>query len=209
MINQFQLGAFYLLGAIIALLGVILTVVCATCSDLIKQEASTRLERLPLRLLERASQALPEECRDQIMQHEWMPELLNINRYSEGMPITRLVKSLRFAISLMGTPAANIGRDLGLARGQEHLPKGIETHPDHTVHLEDHGSAHKSIKKIVTSSFTISAGTTVTLTLRAGPVTDVEIRSTPKEQITQLTVEENRSFADRSVSDLSHTRPTT
>lgn len=113
MIDQFLVTAFlYALGAIVFALGVILTVACAACSDLIKQEAATRLERLPLWLLHRAARDLPDDIRGQILNEQWIPDLLYITRGSEGLPLTKTFQGTRFAISLMGSPAVAIGRIL-------------------------------------------------------------------------------------------------
>ncbi|MFI6536675.1 hypothetical protein ACIBHY_29785 [Nonomuraea sp. NPDC050547] len=100
----------FTLGALVTLLGVLVTVVCTTCSDLIKQEAATRLERLPLWLLHRAAQDLPEEIREQVLNEEWIPDLLHMTRDTEGLPITRVVRGVRHATNLMGSPAAAIGK---------------------------------------------------------------------------------------------------
>lgn len=117
MINSFLVGAsLYFLGGLAVVLATIVGVVCTTCSDLIKQEAATRLERFPLWLLTRAALGLPEDCRDEIFENEWLPELQYISRRSEGLPLTRLYHSIRFAIRLLGGPAIVIGESLKVLR---------------------------------------------------------------------------------------------
>ncbi|MEV8636541.1 hypothetical protein AB0395_33325 [Streptosporangium sp. NPDC051023] len=128
MISQFILGAFaYLLGGLAILLATIGAVICTACSDLIKQEAATRLERLPIWLLEYAARRLPEECRDQILKSEWMPELLYISRQSQGLPITNIYQGIRFSLSLIGNPARRIGQALEALRSREVTSRNLLT----------------------------------------------------------------------------------
>ncbi|MGW5259658.1 hypothetical protein ACWEQG_01705 [Microbispora sp. NPDC004025] len=112
-------AALYFLGGIAAIIAAIVTVVCTTCSDLIKEEAATRLERFPTWLLERAARGLPEDCRQQIFEDEWLPELQHISRGSAGLPLTRLYHSVRFALRLMGGPARAIGKAISSLRSRE------------------------------------------------------------------------------------------
>ncbi|GAA2692085.1 hypothetical protein [Nonomuraea recticatena] len=122
-VSSFVLGGlFYILGALVLVATTLVGVICTTCSDLIKQEAATRLERLPLWLLRRAARGLPEECREEILATEWVPELLHISRESEGLPLTRLVRSVKFATNLLGGPAATVGKLLKPIRASE-LPR--------------------------------------------------------------------------------------
>ncbi|MER6505934.1 hypothetical protein ABT158_03935 [Nonomuraea sp. NPDC001636] len=111
--HEVLLTAFlYVLGAVVALVGIFITVIATTCTDLIKTEAQTRLERVPTWLLHRAANGLAPECRQEILEGEWLPELAHISRESEGLPITRFVRSVRFAVGLMGGPAWVIGSSL-------------------------------------------------------------------------------------------------
>ncbi|KAA9380138.1 hypothetical protein F5972_08195 [Microbispora cellulosiformans] len=96
-----------------------MAVACTICSDLIKQEAATRLERIPHWLLERAARDLPDECREHILEDEWLPEMQFIARRSEGLPVTRLLRATVFSLHLMGGPAKAVGRILRDLRGRK------------------------------------------------------------------------------------------
>ncbi|MBG0818286.1 hypothetical protein [Planomonospora sp. ID82291] len=111
--NQLLLTAFlYVLGALLFIVTTVVAVLCTTCSDLIKQEAATRLERLPLWLLHRAARDLPADIRDEVLDEQWIPDLLHVCRDADGMPLTRVWKGARFAIGLMGGPAVAVGKIL-------------------------------------------------------------------------------------------------
>jgi hypothetical protein len=63
-----------------------------------------------------ARRQLPLEIRDGVYDSEWLPELEDILRRSEGLPITRLVRGTRYAASLLRAPK-QLGLDLAIARG--------------------------------------------------------------------------------------------
>ncbi|MEU4229381.1 hypothetical protein AB0F17_34235 [Nonomuraea sp. NPDC026600] len=113
MINELLLTGFvYLLGAVTFAVVAVFTVVCTTCSDLIKQEAATRLERLPLWLLHRMARDLPDYTRQRILDEQLIPDLLYELRSTEGLPLTRLVRGTMFAVHLSGGPAVAVGKML-------------------------------------------------------------------------------------------------
>lgn len=78
---------------------------------LLHAEATTRLEALPAWILRRASARLPESARaDQL--EEWLANVADvIHPQTEGLPITRLVRGLRYSMSAL-VGARRLAREL-------------------------------------------------------------------------------------------------
>jgi hypothetical protein len=97
-------------------LGVVATGVAVVVAELSKNlfvtEAQTRIERLPLAILRLARRRLAARHREAVYQDEWLPELEFIARETGGLPITRLVRSARFALGLLRS-----ARSISAARG--------------------------------------------------------------------------------------------
>ncbi|WP_017625572.1 hypothetical protein [Nocardiopsis chromatogenes] len=67
-------------------------------SDLLGEEVRGRLDRVPEALLRLAAQRVPEHGRED-MHREWSGELHQYLHGDDAVPITRLLKGVRFAIS--------------------------------------------------------------------------------------------------------------
>jgi hypothetical protein len=79
--------------------GFVFAVIAKTATDASTQEVRTRLDRLPRTILALAARALPNEERDDLLA-EWEAELSFILRHTDGLPLTRMWRGLRFASSL-------------------------------------------------------------------------------------------------------------
>lgn len=90
-------------------------------ADMCKEEMRTRLELLPQALLRLAIWQLPPQVRDD-QGEEWRSELAHILKASDGLPLTRLIRGVHYAASMI-LPAQSIGREL--SRGEQ----------DHSVEL--------------------------------------------------------------------------
>lgn len=90
-------------------------VVYETLKNMIAKETETRLERLPYAILQLARRRLPAEHRETIHDEEWLPELLAIVRETDGLPITRLLRGVDFAIGLLFN-ASRVSEVLGRLR---------------------------------------------------------------------------------------------
>jgi hypothetical protein len=91
-------------------LGLLAAFALICISDLVSEEARTRLDRLPHALIRLAARRAPAEIRDELGA-EWAAELHEILRGAEARPITRLVIGLHYAASLLGV-ARRVGRQL-------------------------------------------------------------------------------------------------
>ncbi|HYS36793.1 MAG TPA: hypothetical protein VEO01_14315 [Pseudonocardiaceae bacterium] len=76
-------------------------VLVAVVQDMVKTEATTRFERLPRAVLRLARRRLPKTLRQGCHDEEWLPELLHIAQETEGLPITRMVRAIRYALGLL------------------------------------------------------------------------------------------------------------
>lgn len=79
----------------------------------ISEELRGRLDRLPRELLRLATCRLAAEIRDDVAE-EWTAELQVILHNSEGLPITRLCRGIRYALGLLRA-AAGISIDISAA----------------------------------------------------------------------------------------------
>lgn len=68
-------------------------------TSFVGEEARTRIERIPYLITRLAAWLAPHEMRDDLLD-EWGAELAYIARAASGLPVTRLVKSLYFAVGL-------------------------------------------------------------------------------------------------------------
>jgi hypothetical protein len=90
-------------------LGFLIAVFTKTATDASSQEMRTRLERLPQTLMGWTARLLPDDVLEDLLD-EWTAELMFILRYTEGLPLTRLWRGIRFASSLMLSGPA-LGKD--------------------------------------------------------------------------------------------------
>ncbi|GAA0975979.1 hypothetical protein Q7689_00650 [Nocardiopsis tropica] len=94
----------------VALLGLLGGVVLTICTDMLSEEARTRLDRLPQTLVKLAARRLPPQVRGD-MELEWIAELHMFLHGDDAVPVTRLFKGLRFAGGLFGS-AGKVGYEL-------------------------------------------------------------------------------------------------
>ena len=91
--------------------GFVAAVIAKTATDASTEELRTRLDRLSRTILAIAARSLPNEEQDDLLA-EWEAELCFILRHTEGLPLTRIWRGLRFAMGLaLSGPA--LGRERG------------------------------------------------------------------------------------------------
>ena len=110
-------------GWICGLVGLLLMwIIVETLKSLFLTETLTRLERVPYAILRLARRRLRPEQRETVHDEEWLPELAMIVRESEGLPLTRLVRGVDYAIGLVFA-ASKISKSLTPAGDRpEHSP---------------------------------------------------------------------------------------
>jgi hypothetical protein len=69
-------------------------------TQMCQEEMRTRMAGLPYALVRVASKRLPEEVRDDVAD-EWRGELAFVLRETDGLPLTRLLRGMRFAMGLV------------------------------------------------------------------------------------------------------------
>ncbi|MFY1698520.1 hypothetical protein [Solwaraspora sp. WMMA2101] len=74
----------------------------AALGDMISEEVRTRLDQLPHALVRLAARRMPASMRDELLE-EWQGELYEFLHGAEAMPVTRLVRGLRYATGLLWT----------------------------------------------------------------------------------------------------------
>jgi hypothetical protein len=88
----------------VSVLGVLLaaasTLLIVAVGDLVSEEVRSRLDRLPHVLLRLAAWRLPAELREDRLA-EWTGELHQFLRGTEALPVTRLVRGIRYAAGLL------------------------------------------------------------------------------------------------------------
>jgi hypothetical protein len=72
----------------------------AAVVDMFSQEARTRLARIPFAVIRLARARLPRELRNNFT-GEWNAELEFVLSGTDGMPITRLIRGIRYAVGLL------------------------------------------------------------------------------------------------------------
>jgi DNA-binding transcriptional MerR regulator len=89
-------------------------------STMCREEIETRVGRIPSVLIRLAASRFPRQARDDIAD-EWRAELDFILRDTDGLPVTRLLRGMRYAIGLLrvspGTACELAGSDETVARG--------------------------------------------------------------------------------------------
>lgn len=90
--------------------------------DMATKEVTGQVERLPMLILKLALLRLPTEQRSRY-QEDWQAELVFILKELDSRPVSRLVKGLRFAMSLL-IQAARMRQALGVTTPSR-LPKFI------------------------------------------------------------------------------------
>ena len=71
-----------------------------TTTQMCQEEIRTRMAGLPYALIRMASNRLPEEARDDVTD-EWWAELAFVLRDTNGLPLTRFLRGIRFAMGLV------------------------------------------------------------------------------------------------------------
>lgn len=99
------------------ILALMALVVLGALNDLAKDEIRGWIGRVPYGLLRLAQRRLPAELREAVYDEEWMPELTHILKRSEGVPITRVIRSTWFAFGLLCN-ARPITDELGPVRAR-------------------------------------------------------------------------------------------
>lgn len=94
--------ALFVAGACVTLLVLLAE---AVIGRTLQEEAVRRLGRIPFALISLVSARLPRELRDDVAA-EWRAELDFALRGADGMPITRLLRGIRYSVGLlMSAPA--------------------------------------------------------------------------------------------------------
>ena len=96
-------------------------------SEIIQEEAKTRLAHLPATLIRLAVTRLPKEARDDTAA-EWLAELDSVLRDTDGLPLTRLLVGTRYAMGLLWA-AGGIARELT----EEESAIAVETSADDLI----------------------------------------------------------------------------
>jgi ABC-type multidrug transport system fused ATPase/permease subunit len=86
--------------AALAIIGVAAAVSKAVMGGMIREEAQTRLGRIPFALIKLAGARIPGELRDDLVA-EWNAELEFVLTGTDGMPLTRLVRGIRYSAGLL------------------------------------------------------------------------------------------------------------
>jgi hypothetical protein len=72
----------------------------AVVGDMAREEARTRLGRIPFALIRLAAARVPRELRDDLPA-EWKAELEFLLADTDGLPLTRLLRGIRFSVGLL------------------------------------------------------------------------------------------------------------
>jgi hypothetical protein len=97
-------------GVIIIVVTAGIALLVAAIGDLAKQETQTRLSGIPNALLRLAVMRLPADRREDVAS-ELEAEMAFVLEGTDGLPITRLVRGIWFAASLLAS-ARSLGREL-------------------------------------------------------------------------------------------------
>lgn len=92
---------------------VAIVVAKAFIGDMVQEEARTRLHRIPFALIRMAITQVPRELRDDLAA-EWTAELAFVLSGTEGLPVTGLVRGIRYSVGLL---LAALAITDGLERG--------------------------------------------------------------------------------------------
>lgn len=86
--------------AVLLLMGIAIGVVKAAVGDMIQEEARTRLGRIPFALIRIATLRVPPGLRDDLAA-EWNAELGFLLTGTDGMPVTRLLRGIRYSAGFL------------------------------------------------------------------------------------------------------------
>jgi hypothetical protein len=86
--------------AVVAIIGMAIGIVKATIGQMLQEEISTRLGRIPFLLIRLASLRVPPELRDDLAA-EWNAELEFIVTETDGVPVTRLIRGIRVSTGFL------------------------------------------------------------------------------------------------------------
>ena len=129
------MGAAVLLG----LLAVAGAATVNAVSGMLSQEVQARLARLPVALLRMARMLVPGEQRDE-RYREWVAEVSYIAKETDGLPVTRLLKGLKYAAgAITGEITIRRSARLAASRLEAGLDRQIRLHeaePDRQALLE-------------------------------------------------------------------------
>jgi hypothetical protein len=109
--------------AAVVIVGMAIGIVKAAIGEMVQEEVSTRLGRIPFALIRLACIQVPPELRDDLAA-EWNAELEFLLTGTDGMPLTRLVRGIRYSAALLfsahaitdGLTRGNASRDARLTR---------------------------------------------------------------------------------------------
>jgi hypothetical protein len=82
---------------------------------MLQEEAATRLSRIPFALIRLATARLPRELRDD-MAAEWRAELHFVLHGTEGLPLARLLRGIRYSLGMVKSAPAIADNLKGSAR---------------------------------------------------------------------------------------------
>src|SRR3712207_3084071 len=117
-------------GIVLTFLGALgLVILVELLKTLAVTEAQTRIERLPAALLRLASRRLPIHHRQSVYEEEWLPELAYIVRVTDGMPLTRLIRGVKYSVGLVFA-ARSVARGLGNTRRPKPAAELVEPDED-------------------------------------------------------------------------------
>jgi DNA-binding transcriptional MerR regulator len=88
---------------VVAFVTVAVMMLWGALSKMCQKEIETRIGRIPDALIRLAGSRLPREARDDVAD-EWRAELDFILRDTDGLPITRLLRGMHFAVGLLWVP---------------------------------------------------------------------------------------------------------
>jgi hypothetical protein len=101
---------------------VLLAVLAAALLELLKDEVRGQIERIPYGLLRLARARVPAELRESLYDREWLPELRHILEGADRLPLTCLLRGIRYALGILGA-ARVIADELGCVRGAAAFPE--------------------------------------------------------------------------------------
>jgi DNA-binding transcriptional MerR regulator len=102
------------LALIAGLICLVIWLLRNAAGEMLKEEMQTRLCRIPNAVIRIAVLRLPEHSRSDLAD-EWLSELAFIVNDTEGLPVTRLLRGIRFAGSLLWT-AGELAHELASAQ---------------------------------------------------------------------------------------------
>ena len=112
------------MSAVWAVIAATLAALAGICiGDLASEEIRGRLDRLPNALIRLASHRIPGNVRDDLAD-EWAAEMHAILHGADALPVTRLVRGIRFGLGLLRT-SADIGRQLNSRKTPTATPNAV------------------------------------------------------------------------------------